>query len=240
MTTLFTFTSISFGLGAAGIYFVNRRSSAAKRRERWIKVAAYFCVVHAVLACAWLGRGALGVLFLLVGAVGAGELVRTLATAAGRSRLPARVTLGTYAALATSLVAFGFSSAPSSTVYVYLVVAAFDGFSQVVGETFGRHRLAPQLSPNKTIEGALGGFVAAVATGLLLRSLPQLGAMEAFLTSALAAGAGLAGDLSASWVKRRSGIKDFGTLLPAQGGVLDRFDGLLFAGAAELLAGVLR
>jgi phosphatidate cytidylyltransferase len=241
MTRLLVFTSISFGFGATGIYFVNRRSSAEKRHERWIKVAAYFGVVHAVLACAWLGRGALGALFLLVGAVGASELLRAIATESGRARLPsAPVTLAAYSTLAVGVVAFAFSSAPSLTVYVYLVVAAFDGFSQVVGETFGRRRLAPRVSPNKTVEGALGGFVAAVSTGLLLRSLPQLGGLEAFLTSALAGGAALAGDLSASWVKRRSGIKDFGALLPAQGGVLDRFDGFLFAGALQLIVGGLR
>src|SRR5262249_44371043 len=241
MTSLLAFTSLAFAVGAAGIHFVNRRSSAEKRRERWIKVAVYFGVVHAVLACAWLGRGAIGVLFLLVSVVGGSELFRALATESGQARLPsATVALAAYAVLAAGLVAFAFSSAPSLTVYVYLVVSAFDGFSQVVGEALGRHRLAPPVSPDQTIHRALGGLVAAVATGLPLRPLPQLGGIEASLTSALAGGAALAGDLSASWVKRRSGIKDFGTLLPAQGGVLDRFDGLLFAAAAQLIVGGLR
>ena len=229
------FTVVSFSLGAACIRFVNRRSVAERRRERWIKLGGYFAVVHAVLACAWLGRNALGTLLLMVTVAGGRELVRAEQGSGNLASFPSLATLGSYTLVAAALVAFAFSSAPSFTVYVYLIVASFDGFSQVVGETAGRHRLVPRVSPNKTVEGALGGFLAAMATGFALRPLTQLDWRNALTTSALIGAAALAGDLSASWVKRRSRIKDFGTLLPAQGGVLDRFDSFLFAGAATQL-----
>jgi phosphatidate cytidylyltransferase len=230
------FTATSFLLGAAGVHGVNLRSSPEKCRERWIKLGVYFLVVHAVLLCALLGRGALGALFLLVAVVGACELVRALhASAEGTSPPSLLAILTSYAALAAGLVAFALSSAPSVTLYVYLVVAAFDGFSQIAGETFGRRQLAPHVSPNKTVEGALGGLLGAVSTGLALRSLPQISWLAAAVASVVTGAGALGGDLAASWVKRRSGIKDFGGLLPGQGGVLDRFDSLLLAGATAQL-----
>ncbi len=238
ISTLLLFTATSFSVGAAGLRWVDRRSSPERRRERRVKLAGYFAVVHAVLFCAWLGRAALGTLFLGVAAVGGAELVR--AHGCGDRRVAMRslaATLGCYGALAAGLVAFALTSAPASTVYVYLIVAAFDGFSQVAGESLGRRRLAPRVSPNKTIEGALGGLFAAVSTAVALRSLPQLDWSAATSVGALTAAAALGGDLAASWVKRRNGIKDFGTLLPGQGGVLDRFDSLLLAGsAAQMLS----
>jgi phosphatidate cytidylyltransferase len=231
------FTSISFCLGAAGVRFVDPRSTAEKRRERRIKLVGYFVIVHTVLACAWLGRDALRTLFVLVSAVGGAEIARAQATAPFAARLAA---LGAYILVASAMVAFTSVSPPSLTIYVYLIVAAFDGFSQVVGEAAGRRRLAPRVSPNKTVEGALGGCAAALATSLVLRPLAPFDWPSALAAGVLVAAAALLGDLSASWIKRRCAIKDFGALLPAQGGVIDRFDSFLFAVAAAQIFTALR
>ena len=222
---LLFFTASTFLIGAVGIHRANLRSTPEKRRERWIKLGGYFAVVHGVLLCAWLGRAALAALFLLVVVAGGRELVRARAHA---------LTLTSYAALGACLIGFVLRAAPQTTIYVYLVVAAFDGFSQVTGESLGHHRLAPRVSPQKTVEGALGGLVAAIFTGLVLRPLPDLDWLPATAASGLASAAALGGDLTASWVKRRSGIKDFGDLLPGPGGILDRFDSFLAAGACAL------
>jgi phosphatidate cytidylyltransferase len=114
--------------------------------------------------------------------------------------------------------------------FLFIVTAACDGFSQVVGQLFGRRQLAPRISPAKTVEGLVGGLVAALAVAAALRvSLLPLPLPQA-LALALATGlAGLAGDLAASWVKRRAAIKDYSAALPGQGGFLDRFDSLLGA-----------
>jgi len=97
------------------------------------------------------------------------------------------------------------------------------------------------VSPRKTVEGLAGGLIAAVVVGLLLHEVLGAG-LPATVTIALLTGAaGLAGDLAASWVKRRAGIKDFSAALPGQGGFLDRFDSLLgalvFVGAPLAAAG---
>ena len=120
-------------------------------------------------------------------------------------------------------------------MFVYLIVALFDGFSQIFGQLAGAHQLARSISPSKTIEGAIGGCCAAVLSAATLSgmfSMSVAGAMAAAVVIAMAA---LAGDLSASWIKRKSGIKDFGRLLPGHGGVLDRFDSLLVAAPVWLL-----
>jgi phosphatidate cytidylyltransferase len=121
-----------------------------------------------------------------------------------------------------------FQLTPILVAYIYVVVAVFDGFSQVVGQYLGRYRLVPSISPNKTIEGAFGGAVVAASIAVLTRSLVTLNSLEALLTGLLICIAALGGDLSASWLKRKAGIKDYDRLFPGHGGVLDRFDSFLF------------
>jgi phosphatidate cytidylyltransferase len=116
-------------------------------------------------------------------------------------------------------------------LYLYLLVAVFDGFSQVVGQLVGRRKLAPAISPGKTVEGAIGGLVAAVTVGVVFRDLVWPDPADALFLAVVISATGLCGDLAASMVKRRAGIKDFGNALPGQGGVLDRFDSFLAASA---------
>ena len=122
-------------------------------------------------------------------------------------------------------------SLPANTfAFLFLVTAASDGFSQVVGQLCGRRKLAPRISPSKTGEGLLGGLVAAVCVALLTHDMLGVATRTDAAALALATGlAGFAGDLSASWVKRRASLKDYSNALPGQGGFLDRFDSLLGA-----------
>lgn len=122
--------------------------------------------------------------------------------------------------------------------YVILIpfVVAFlsDAGAYFVGLKYGRHKLAPVVSPNKTIEGALGGIAAAML-GMLIYSL-ILDIIFPFITVhyglALLYGlvgsvTGVFGDLCFSVIKRQTGIKDYGNLIPGHGGILDRFDSLM-------------
>ena len=96
------------------------------------------------------------------------------------------------------------------------------------GRSFGRHKLAEGLSPKKTIEGWVGGTVASVALGALV-GFGLLGSVRFGMVIGLAAGLlGPLGDLFKSALKREIGIKDFGAIIPGHGGVVDRFDSLLF------------
>jgi phosphatidate cytidylyltransferase len=110
------------------------------------------------------------------------------------------------------------------------IVMGSDTFAFFLGHAVGRLRLAPRISPGKTVEGALAGLLGGVAGATAARSLglPTLPVPATLMLGALTAGCGILGDLVESLVKRWAGVKDSGALLPGHGGVLDRLDSLLF------------
>jgi len=115
--------------------------------------------------------------------------------------------------------------------WLALVVGAtwvMDIAAYAVGKAVGRHKLAPRISPGKTVEGAVGALLGAVAVSWGLGTWLGLSASQAVLLGLLLGIGGQLGDLFESWLKRRARVKDSGTLLPGHGGVLDRFDSLLF------------
>lgn len=116
-------------------------------------------------------------------------------------------------------------------------VAASDTFQYYSGRTFGRRPLAPTISPKKTIEGAIGGFVLAPLTMVVLAHfwLPRLNPFGVWAAGLGIVVAGIAGDLFESSLKRAAGVKDSGHLIPGHGGVLDRIDALLFTAPLFLL-----
>jgi phosphatidate cytidylyltransferase len=125
-------------------------------------------------------------------------------------------------------------SAPDGTgliIGLALCAIAYDVFGYFIGSQFGRSRMSPRLSPNKTWEGLFGGMVAAVVLGGIVGT--TLAPWNGKISHGLALGLVVAilapiGDLCESMIKRDLGIKDLGTLLPGHGGVLDRFDAILF------------
>jgi phosphatidate cytidylyltransferase len=114
--------------------------------------------------------------------------------------------------------------------FVALVTWAGDTGAYYAGVAFGQTKLAPAISPNKTVEGLIGGCLLAVAAAVGARYsfLPVFTAAEAVCLGIVLTLAGLAGDLSESMLKRSAGMKDSGALIPGHGGVLDRLDSLLF------------
>ena len=111
-----------------------------------------------------------------------------------------------------------------------IVVMINDTGAYFTGSALGRRKLAPAVSPGKTIEGTIGGIVAAVAAAILVR---EMGLPDVPVAHAAALGAGVAiaadvGDLAESLMKRWAGVKDSGRLFPGHGGMLDRLDSLLF------------
>ena len=120
---------------------------------------------------------------------------------------------------------------------VLLTVFADDTAAFFVGRTIGRHRLAPAISPGKSVEGFIGGTIAGVAvTFFALYEQDVVSTGESLILGLVIAVAATLGDLFESAVKRDLGVKDSGTLLGGHGGVLDRVDSLLWAGPAAYVA----
>lgn len=116
---------------------------------------------------------------------------------------------------------------------LYTSVWVADSMAYYVGTYLGRNKLYPAVSPNKTIEGALGSVIGGSAGALGIRALldiPLFTASGAFLTGALLGAATIIGDLVESMFKRDAGVKDSSNLIPGHGGILDKVDGLLVAG----------
>lgn len=171
-----------------------------------------------------------------------------------------------YPAAATSLMALFYVAVPLAllvvvrelwaggflVLYLLAVVWAGDTCAYYAGRAFGRHKLAPRVSPGKTWEGTAASFVGAILVGwAILAHAPQISgklysaglilpryaylaakppaAIEIILLSALINIAAQVGDLVESVIKRGAGVKDSGALLPGHGGLLDRIDALLFA-----------
>jgi phosphatidate cytidylyltransferase len=135
------------------------------------------------------------------------------------------------------------SVSPLAVVYLFGVVWICDSCAYYGGRRWGRRKLAPRVSPNKTWEGTISGFLGATAFGAAAGTwllLPQLGLVRGALAGALASSAGQIGDLVESLWKRGAGVKDSGVFLPGHGGFYDRIDSLLFAGPvlAAIVAGL--
>jgi phosphatidate cytidylyltransferase len=228
LAALWTYLAI----GLTGVILINRKRPGPEARSLCVKYAWYVVIVHAVLGAMVLRpHDVWPVAAGLIVVAGAFEIVR-LHWMNPTRRLGVLVAgLLLYSVVAVAFIGFAWSVSTGLPVFVYVTVAVFDGFSQISGQLWGRRRLAPVISPAKTLEGVAGGLAAALAAATVVRSV------AGFVWSvglALALGicaAALGGDMLASWYKRQQYAKDYGRLIPGHGGVLDRFDSLLAAGA---------
>ncbi|OZV15310.1 phosphatidate cytidylyltransferase [Aggregatibacter actinomycetemcomitans] len=114
-------------------------------------------------------------------------------------------------------------------IFLILVVQASDVLQYVWGKLFGKHKIAPRLSPSKTVEGFVGGVVSASVLGGLLYWLAPFSPVQAVLMSLLICLMGFLGGLVMSAMKRSMGVKDWGNMISGHGGMLDRMDSLCFA-----------
>lgn len=203
-----------------------------------------FAGVILVLGCAWLGNSQelIMVILLLVLAT----LARTVLCHKSYGMIEAAVTL-----LGTLYISLPFShllllrfiesnqyiptalgSLAAGAAYLWLAFVgtwASDTLAYFVGSTLGRHKLCPAVSPGKTYEGAAGGLVGSTAGITVMGMLFGLPVIPVFILGLLVGIAAPLGDLTESALKRFAGVKDSGRLLPGHGGVLDRFDAIMFA-----------
>lgn len=119
-------------------------------------------------------------------------------------------------------------------VYVFAVAFVGDAFAYIIGKALGKHKLCPEISPNKTIEGSVGSIICVAICSIVITLIGNLVLdmnlkfLSMMLAGVISGIAGQFGDLAASAIKRHCKIKDFGNVIPGHGGILDRFDSILF------------
>jgi phosphatidate cytidylyltransferase len=215
-------------LGLAFIEYAGLAEAVGARVPRAASGAA------AMAMCAAVGLGVPLELPLVAAFVGLGALIVG-------SRTPAPGVLNDVAAAFFPVVYLGLplgsfvglrAMAGREGVLLLLVtIVASDSAQYFTGRWLGRHRLSPVISPKKTVEGALGGFILAPAVMAALATwwLPDRSTGWVLLVGLAVVGFGIAGDLFESLLKRSAGVKDSSALIPGHGGVLDRIDAMLFA-----------
>ncbi|MGX8176266.1 phosphatidate cytidylyltransferase [Exiguobacterium artemiae] len=125
------------------------------------------------------------------------------------------------------------------SLLIILLIWFTDSGAYFIGKSFGKTKLWPAISPNKTVEGAVGGVVLAVVLGLVFEWIhPTVGLGTVILLAVIIAVVGQLGDLVQSAYKRHYGVKDSGTLLPGHGGILDRFDSMIIVFTVLIVLGI--
>ena len=198
------------------------------RRVGLVLAAALFLDV---VSPDWLGVpfAPLGALLLLTFTLSRGADLESVTSAAGT--LLGAVYLGALGGTIAALRVLPPAGEGAWRVVLLLGILVFsDSAAFFVGHSIGRRRLAPGISPGKSVEGALGGIAGGVLGALAVRQLglPSVPLAHAAFLGAAVAALGIVGDLDESLLKRWAGVKDSGTLFPGHGGMLDRLDSLLF------------
>ena len=134
------------------------------------------------------------------------------------------------AAIPDELVGQVYKWGAFTVMSVFVSIWTCDSAAYFTGRNFGKHKLFERVSPNKTWEGAIGGFIGAVAVFVLARSiaLPYMSLTSALVCGCIVGVFGQLGDLVESLLKRDAGVKDSSSFIPGHGGMFDRFDSLIF------------
>ncbi len=117
-------------------------------------------------------------------------------------------------------------------VLILILIWTTDTGAYIVGKKFGKNKLASKISPNKTLEGAVGGIAQAILVAIIISSFTAIRTFDAIALGIIISIVGQIGDLFESSLKRKANSKDSGKLLPGHGGFLDRFDSMIFAAPA--------
>ena len=219
-----------FILGGIGFYLINRNKAPEIARKSYTKFGVYFIIINVLFFSIVIDGLAFRYLSVLIIVTGLCELAKLFRTGGFKQSTVFGSSLLVYAILAIGFYLFsGFEK--ELVLFSFLIVSIFDSFSQISGQLFGKTKIIPKVSPNKTLGGLIGGTLISLISALLLKSLFRGTIPQLFLFTIGTVVFAFAGDVLASLYKRKFKVKDYSNLIPGHGGFLDRFDSLIAGGA---------
>jgi phosphatidate cytidylyltransferase len=228
--TLYIILVVYFLLGFIGLFFINRKKKTLEARRSWIKTLVYFIIINTICLSIIINPIVFRCLAVLIIILGFYELFKLFRESGYEQK---------YLFINSILVFTMFSSAffyfsgmkKELILFSFAILSIFDSFSQITGQLWGRRKIFPKISPNKTVEGFIGGTIIAILSGFLIKGLIDVPPAKAIILAAGVALFAFIGDFLASFYKRKHNVKDFSNLIPETGGFLDRFDSLISGGA---------
>lgn len=221
---------IYFILGGIGFYFINRKKDTAVAKESYTKFGVYFLIINALFFSITINSLAFHFISVIIIAGGLLELIKLYKNSGFQKKGFFWMSLLIFVILSLGFIVFG-GLEEDLILFAFLVLSIFDSFSQITGQLWGRKKLFPEISPKKTVGGLVGGALVALISSYLLKDLYSGETLDALVLAVGVILFAFAGDLSASFYKRKFGVKDFSNLIPGHGGLLDRFDSLVAGGA---------
>jgi phosphatidate cytidylyltransferase len=216
-----------FLLGAFIIISVNKSKALEERKHNRLKYVTYFVIVNTLFLSILIDPVYFHYLSVVIICVGYLEIIRLMI----RTN---KIRTGVIALLFFTLGFYGFYKFSfldrHVLFYVFFIVTVFDAFSQLTGQLIGKRKLLPFISPNKTLEGLIGGYLFSLLTSILLCKLLAISVVKSMILVTGISAFAFLGDVSASFIKRIFGVKDYSQIIPGHGGFLDRFDSLIFSG----------
>ena len=233
MYSIFYYIPVYLVLAALGMSMANKKTGTVVRKQRWLKYFSYIVITGIVITSVFLHFFKWISLLMVLG--GLFELL--VISFANRRNLLFSLLL--YGLIACGFICFSFDFRTEAVLFIYFQVFIFDAFGQITGQLFGKRSLIPKISPAKTIEGLIGGWLFCIASALLGAGWVHIPLAQALLLGLFTGFTSFCGDVLASWFKRQQQIKDYSNWLPGQGGFLDRFDSFIFTGCVYYLGGLL-
>ena len=193
--------TISFAIaGAAGMAVANRKAEKKIRQQRWLKYFMYILITATVITS--IGLHFFYELSFIIAGISLIELIKN--NSRSYKLIPRQVIMSyiIFFIVAAGSILYADTFYWTFLLFIYFQILIFDGFCQVTGQLWGKHQLAPSVSPTKTIEGLAGGWICCIAAAMLASAWINISIQEAALYGLLTGFASFCGDLAASFYKR--------------------------------------
>jgi phosphatidate cytidylyltransferase len=228
--TVYIIIIVYFLIGFIGLYFINRKKEPPEVRKSWLKTIIYFVIINIVSLSIIINPIAFRCLAVIIILEGFYEIFKLFRESGYKLKDFFLFSVLLFALFSTGF--FIFSGMEKELIfYSFAITAIFDSFSQITGQLWGRRKILPKTSPNKTVGGFIGGTIVSILSALIFRKLIEVPFLKAIVLTLGVAVFSFIGDALTSYYKRKYVVKDFRDLIPEHGGFLDRFDSLIAGGA---------